>query len=297
MLAALGALFDHGRRLGARRALYLIPDTARAVLRIDTEALARSEAGQALVAQLVPERELSELEAHCGLQPLTDFRELTIWGGGPDGRSFRSVGLLLRARDADAETLAECYRTLVEARGGTLIRTQTPSGPVLASSDGRSAFARVGAERVVTGSPSTVAELLAVVRGEARPLAKQRDFLKLWSSLGGDGAITGVFLPPQSWRSALERAGRIGAGVSAVSGVEAVGLVTGVPKQREAKLLLRTSDQDTARRDATLIEVWASDPPDTLPKGWAVAIRSAEISVEANVITVTVDLSRLNERP
>ena len=297
MLAALGALFDHGRRLGARRALYLIPDTARAVLRLDTEALASSEAGQALVGQLFPERELSDLETHCELQPLTDFRELAIWGGGPDGQSFRSVGLLLRARDADTEALAKCYRTLVEVRGGTLIRTQTPSGPVLASSDGRSAFARVDPERVVTGSPSTVAELLAVMRGEAPPLAKQQDFLELWSNLGGDGAITGVFMPPPAWRSALDRASRIGAGVSAVSGVEAVGLATGVPKRGEAKLLLRTSDQDIARRDATLIEVWTSNPPDTVPRGWAAAIRSAEVSVDANVITVTVDLSDLNEQP
>ena len=99
------------------------------MLRIDTRALERTAAAKMLIGAFVGEEQLSEIEAICGLDPLAALSEATVWVRGPEDQPFQSIGLMLRGRAADAATLAECHRLLVETRGGSIVRLEGPAGP------------------------------------------------------------------------------------------------------------------------------------------------------------------------
>ena len=292
----LYAIIQHGRTSRAERALHELPKTARAVLRIDAAALADSESARALFDWFVPAERLSEIEVRCGLVPLTALDDATVWVGGPEGEPFQSMGLLLRGRTADAETLAECYRTLVEARGGAIDRVATPTGPLLRSRDGQSALAQVDDRTVVTGSTATVAEFMAVERGVVPPLVEETRFRDIWSRVSVGAAIVGVFVAPPRWQSAFERVGAIGDRASALAGVEGLGLTTRAKTPTALTVVLEVTDSEVARRDAALMEVWLEAPPDTVEPYLVDLARSAQIHVDGALITLTLDVSSLPKR-
>ncbi len=292
----LYAIIDHGQTLRNERVLRQLPKTACAVLRIDTTELADSPSARALFDWLVPAERLSEIELRCGLVPLAALHEATIWVGGPEGEPFQSVGLLLRGRTADAEIIAQCYRNLVEARGSAIDRLTTPTGPMLRSRDGRSAFAQVDSHTVVTGSAETVAEFLEVGTGAVPSLVEQVEFRDIWSRVAEDAAIAGVFVAPPRWQSAFERIGAIGDRASALAGVKSLGLTTRAAIPTALELILEATDADTAGRDAALIEIWRETPPETLEPYLVDLARSAQIDVDGPRITITLDVSDLPKR-
>jgi len=295
-VALLYVAIEHGRTLRAERALHELPKTARAVLRIDAAALADSESARALFDWFVPAERLSEIEARCGLAPLAALSDATVWVGGPEGEPFQSIGLLLRGRTADAETLAECYQTLVEARGSAIDRVATPTGPLLRSRDGQSALAQVDDHTVVTGSADTVSEFLAVGRGVVPPLVEEARFRDIWSRVAVGAAIAGVFVAPPRWQSAFERIGAISDQASALAGVEGLGLTTRANIPTALTVVLDVTDSAVARRDAALMEVWMESPPDTVEPYLVNLARSAQIQVDGARITVTLDVSSLPKR-
>jgi len=292
----LYAIIEHGRTLRTNRILYELPKTACAVLRIDAVALADSQSAQALFDWLAPPERLSEIEAGCGLAPLAALRDATVWVGGPEGEPFQSVGLLLRGRTADAETIAQCYRSLVEARGSAIDRVTTPTGPILRSRDGASALAKVDDYTVVTGSSETVAEFMAVARGTVPSLIEAAGFRDLWSRVAGDAAIAGVFVAPPRWQSAFERIGAFGDQASAFTGVKSLGLTTRARIPTALKVMVEVTDADTARRDAALMKAWTDSPPETVEPYLVDLARSAHIDVDGPWITVTLDASSLPKR-
>lgn len=295
-VALLSVVIVHGRRLRAEQALRELPKTARAVLRIDTAALAGSESARALFDWFVPAERLSEIEARCGLAPLTALRDVTIWVGGPDGEGLQSIGLLLRGRTADAETLASCYQTLVEARGSVVERVTTATGPLLRSRDGLSVLSQVDEYTVVTGSADTVSEFLGVAQGLVSPLAEEALFREMWSSVATGAAIAGAFVAPPRWQSAFERIGAIGGDESALAGVEGVGLTTCANVPSALTLVLDVADAAVARRNASLMEAWMESPPDTVEPYVVDLARSAQIQVDGARITLTLDVSSLPKR-
>ena len=295
-VALLYVAIEHGRTLRAERTLHELPKTARAVLRIDAAALADSESARALFDWFVPAERLSEIEARCGLAPLAALSDATVWVGGPEGEPFQSIGLLLRGRTADAETLAECYQTLVEARGSAIDRVATPTGPLLRSRDGQSALAQVDDHTVVTGSADTVSEFLAVGRGVVPPLVEEARFRDIWSRVAVGAAIAGVFVAPPRWQSAFERIGAISDQASALAGVEGLGLTTRANIPTALTVVLDVTDSAVARRDAALMEVWMESPPDTVEPYLVNLARSAQIQVDGARITVTLDVSSLPKR-
>ena len=295
-VALLYVAIEHGRTLRAERTLHELPKTARAVLRIDAAALADSESARALFDWFVPAERLSEIEARCGLAPLAALSDATVWVGGPEGEPFQSIGLLLRGRTADAETLAECYQTLVEARGSAIDRVATPTGPLLRSRDGQSALAQVDDHTVVTGSADTVSEFLAVGRGVVPPLVEEARFRDIWSRVAVGAAIAGVFVAPPRWQSAFERIGAISDQASALAGVEGLGFTTRANIPTALTVVLDVTDSAVARRDAALMEVWMESPPDTVEPYLVNLARSAQIQVDGARITVTLDVSSLPKR-
>lgn len=295
-IVLLYTINQHGRALRAERALHELPKTARAVLRIDAAAVAESKSARALFDWFVPAEHLSEIEARCGLAPLAALSEATVWVGGPEGKPFQSIGLLLRGRTADAETLAECYRTLVEARGGAIDRVTTPTGSLLRSRDGLSALAQIDDRTIVTGSTDTVAEFMAVERGVVPPLVEETRFRDIWSRVAVDAAIAGVFVAPPRWQSAFERVGAISDRGSALAGVEGLGLTTRAKIPTALTVLLEVTDSEVARRDAALMEVWLEAPPDTVEPYLVDLARSAQIHVDGALITLTLDVSSLPKR-
>ncbi|MCZ6805922.1 MAG: hypothetical protein O7F08_03140 [Deltaproteobacteria bacterium] len=296
-IVLLYAIIEHGRTLRAERALHVLPKTARAVLRINPSALANSESALALFDWLVPAERLSEIEARCGLDPLAALSDVTVWVGGPEGESFQSVGLLLQGRTVDSETLAECYRTLVEARGSAIDRVATSTGPLLRSRDGRSALAQVDEHTVVTGSTDTVAEFMAVGRGAVAPLFEEARFRDIWSRMAIGAAIAGAFVAPPRWQSAFERIGAVSDQASALAGVEGLGFTTEAEIPTAITVVLDVKDSDIARRDVALMEVWMESPPDTIEPYWVDIARSAQIEVDGALITLTLDVSGLPKRP
>lgn len=294
-LSALGlfALIYRGHVLRSEHLLRHLPATAQAVLRIDVPAIAHSASARALVFGLAGEEGLVEIERHCGVDPRNALAEVAIWAGGPEGEPLRSVGLWLRGSTVDAEALARCYQALVEARGSSVARDTTAAGPWLRSRDGRSALAEVDERTVVTGSTATVAEFLAVSSGAAPTLDSKAEFVEVWHRAGRSGAIRGAFVAPPRWQSALERMGSLGEDASALAGVEAVALTSEADFDTGATLWLDVETPEIARRDAALIEAWASAPPEDLGEPWRTVIESIWVEVDGSWLRITGDLDGL----
>jgi hypothetical protein len=294
MVGFLSAVVQYGRTRRASRALRELPNNARAVLRIDTSALERTKAATTLVEAFVGEQQLGEIETICGLEPLAALSEATVWVRGPEDQPFQSFGLMLRGRAADAATLAECHRLLVESRGGSIVRVEGPAGPLLASRDRRSAIALLDDWTIVTGSVRTVAEAMAVRHGTAPALIERTRIASLWPRANSGASIAAVLDPPEHWKSALERVAKLGEHASAVQGLQAVALSVRAGSAQTVDVYIDVTDEALATQDAALIRAWATSPPDTLEPPWTDVLRSARVQVRHRTIVVTLDVSSLS---
>jgi hypothetical protein len=263
-------------------------------MRIDIRALEGTAAAKALVGAFVAEEQLSEIEAICGLDPLVALSEATVWVRGREDQPFQSIGLMLRGRAADAATLAECHRLLVETRGGSMIRLQGPAGPVLTSRDRRSAIALLDDRTIVTGSVEAVAEVLAVRRGTAPALIERPRIATLWPRVAAGASVAAVFDPPQHWKSALERVAKLGNEASAMQGLRGIALSVESGSARTVEVYIEVADAELAAQDAALIRAWATSPPDSVEQPWADVLRSARVQVRERTIAVTLDVSSLS---
>ena len=293
MASLLFAAMRYGRTLRASQALRELPSTARAVLRIDTRALEQTPAAKALIEAFVAEEQLSEIQTICGLDPLAALSEATIWVRGPEDQPFQSIGLMLRGRAADAETLAECHRLLVETRGGSIVRLETPSGPVVASRDRRSAIALLDDQTIVTGSVSTVAEAVAVRRGTVPALLERPRIATLWPRVNAGASVAAALDPPEHWKSALERVAKLGDEASAMQGLQSIGLSVESGSARTVVVYIVVNDADLATEDAAVIRAWAASPPKSVQPPWTDVLRSACVQVRERTIVVTLDVSSL----
>ncbi len=247
------ASIRHGSKLRAERPLQVVPKTAGLVARIEIDSFDSREAARALVDRLVEPDGMSEIEARCGLDPLEDLREVTLWVSAPENGAV-GTGMLLRGRTVSAEELARCYETLVQGRGGSVTRVMSAFGSMLTSTDARSALARVDGETIVTGSVDTVSDFLAVASGSAPSLVDDEEFRRLWGRVDGGRLLTGAFIPPPRWQAALERIGQVESGGSALAGVMAVGLTISEPGGLEVLLEVRTAE--TAQEDGERMRSW-----------------------------------------
>lgn len=291
--ALLILLVTRGHTARSERVLRQLPETAQAVLHVDVPAIADSASASILIDTIAGDRGLGEVETVCGFDPRVGLDQVTVWAGGPEGEPFRSIGLLLRGRTVDAEDLAHCYRAVVEARGSAVVRDMTVAGPWLRSRDGLSALAEVDSRTVVTGSTSTVDEFLAVKAGAVPSLIHDPVFSNLWRRSGPGGAIRGVFVAPPRWQSAFERIGTVGAKASALTGVEALGFGTRADPPTSVTLWLDIDDPTIARRDAALLDVWVSAPPDEVEEPWRTVVSSTRVDVDDDWITLISDLEGL----
>ncbi len=294
MAGLLLAAMHYGRTLRAGQALRELPSTARAVLRIDTRALEQTPAAKALIGAFVAEEQLSEIQTICGLDPLAALSEVTIWVRGPEEQPFQSIGLMLRGRAADAETLAECHRLLVETRGGSTVRLEAPSGPVVTSRDHRSAIALLDDQTIVTGSVRTVAEAIAVRRGTLPALLERPRIATLWPRVNAGASVAVALDPPEHWKSALERVAKLGDEASAMQGLQSIGLSVEAGSARTVVLYIVVNDPDLAAQDAAVIRAWAASPPKSVRPPWTDVLRSARVQVRERTIVVTLDVSSLS---
>jgi hypothetical protein len=295
MAGLLLAAMQYGRTLRASQALRELPSTARAVLRIDTRALERTAAAKTLLGAFVAEEQLSEIETICGLDPLAALSEATVWVRGPEDQPFQSIGLMLRGRAADAATLAECHRLLVETRGGSIVRLAGPAGPLLASRDRRSAIALLDDWTIVTGSVKTVAEAMAVRHGTAPALMERPRIAALWPHVNAGASVAAVLDPPQHWKSALERVAKLGDEASAMQGLQSIALSVESGSAQTVDVYIDVTDAELATQDAAIIRAWAASPPDSVEPPWTDVLRSARVQVRKHTIVVTLDVSSLSE--
>ena len=294
-IALIGLALLRGKAIEANRVLRTLPNTAVGVLHIDLEALGSSSEATRLLSTLAPERELSEIETLCELDPLTDLSEVTIWVRGKE-RTLQSFGVMLTGRTVDATRLAECHRALVKARGSNVIRVQGPAGPLIASEDETSALAMVGQSTVVTGSLETVVEAIATKQTRHPALETRPVSASLWQELDDGGAVRAVFEAPHSWKDALRNA--VGDGESpALEGVDALGLSITASRGMPAELLVVTSSAERATQIGEELEGWKEAPPPTISEPWKTVLRSANIRWEGNRLHVGTDLASLSNDP
>ncbi|MGB8329735.1 MAG: hypothetical protein WCE62_06375 [Polyangiales bacterium] len=294
MVALLFAAIERGRTVRASEVLHRLPNTARAILRIDLGALDHTGAAKALFDAFIAEEQLSEIEAICGLDPLTSLREVTVWVRGPEVQPFQSIGLMLRGGPATSTTLAECHRRLVERRGGSIVRIDGPDGPVLASLDRRSAIAQLDERTIVTGSVDTVVEAMAVQRGTVPALVEGGVIAALWPKVSVGTCVSAAVDPPTHWKSALERIAERGTGASALQGVLSLALSIEAGSAETVHVYIDTAGAELAMQDAALIEQWRALPPEWAAPRWAEVLRSARVDVRHHAIVVTLDVSSLS---
>ena len=298
LAAVIYVAFERGRASRGTRALTDLPRTARAVLRVDTQALERSAAAATLTEAFLPREALSELASTCGLDPLGDLSEVTVWVRGSDRAPFESFGVMLSGSKVDAARIAACHQRLVEARGGAVVRLDAPSGPLLASDDRRSAIALIDSQTAVTGSVETVAEALAVRRGLLPPLSERAPVASLWREVSPGAAIAAVVHPPEHWAEALRRGtASKEAESSALDGIEAVALSVRPGPRQTLEALLDAETPELAEQSATLLRGIASSPPESVEAPWDEVLRSAEVATRGARVHVRLDLSSLAKHP
>ena len=287
-----GAL-EQGQTLRASRALRELPSTTRFVLAIDPGALETSASARALVEAFVGVEQLSDIEATCDLDPMRDLSELVLWVRGSEREPFESFGLSLTGKTVDAAAIAECHRLLVDARGGSVIRLEAPSGPLLASDDRRSAIALVDERTVITGAVRTVAEAMAVRQGRLPALEERTRVAEVWPRVRRGAALAAVFDPPAYWKTALERIPAFGADPSALEGIETVALSAKRGRETTVDVLVDASTPELAERNAEIIRSWVDEPPADVEPPWTEVLRSARIRVEGVRVIATLDVAAL----
>jgi len=287
-----GAL-EQGQTLRASRALRELPSTTRFVLAIDPGALETSASARALVEAFVGVEQLSDIEATCDLDPMHDLSELVLWVRGSEQEPFESFGLSLTGKTIDATAIAECHRLLVDARGGSVIRLEAPSGPLLASDDRRSAIALVDERTVITGAVRTVAEAMAVRQGRLPALEERTRVAEVWPRVRRGAALAAVFDPPAYWKTALERIPAFGADPSALEGIETVALSAKRGSETTIDVLVDASTPELAERNAEIIRSWVDEPPADVEPPWTEVLRSARIRVEGVRVIATLDVAAL----
>lgn len=292
-VALLYGAIEHGRRIREQEPLHELPSTARAVLRIDTGSLRHTPAAAALFHALGPEEQLTEIEATCGIAPLDALSDIVLWVRGPDDQPFQSIGLMLTGRTADATALAECHRSLVEDRGGSVVRLDGPTGSLLTSRDRRSAIALLDQRTIVTGSVRTVAETLEVARGSAPALVVRAPIAELWRRISRDAAVSTVLEPPEHWREALQNLDSRGQDRPALEGIRMIGLRIRSGSERMIEVELYFVEPDTARRSAAQIEGWLRNPPDSVEPPWIDVLTTATVKAEGQTISISLDVSAL----
>lgn len=297
MIALLFAMLQRGRTLRSSQILQQLPGTARAVLRVEPGALEGAAAARALFDAFVAEEQLSEIETSCGLDPLASLSDATVWVRGPDDQPFQSIGLMLRGRSVDAAALLQCYALLVEARGGSIVRLQSPAGALLASRDRRSAIARLDERTIVTGSVDTVVEAMAVQRGTAPALTERARIATRWPRLSAGACIAAVLDPPTHWKSALERIAELGDGTSALKGVESIALAVQSGSANDVEVYIDVTAAEQAAQDAALIRTWLASASESIGAPWAEVLHSARVQVRGRTISVTLDVSSLSRTP
>jgi hypothetical protein len=290
----LFAAMQHARTLRANRVLHQLPSTARAVLRIDTSALEHTPAAKTLLAAFVPDEQLSEIEAVCGLDPIRGLTNVTAWVRGPEEQPFQSTGLMLQGRTVDAEALAECHRLLVETRGGSIVRIDSGAGPLQASRDRQSAIGLLDGRTIVTGSVRTVAEAMAVGRGAVPALAERPLMAELWRKVSMGAGIVAILDPPVHWKSALQRVMKLGSEPSAIEGAQTVAVSVEAGSAQTLELHIVVIDERLAEQDAELIRAWVASPPDSVEPPWTKLLQSARVRVRDRTIVVTLDVSSLS---
>ena len=294
MAGLLFAAMQHAQSLRASRVLHQLPSTARAVLRIDTAALERTDAAKAFLGAFVADEQLSEIEAVCGLDPIESLSEVTVWVRGPDDQPFQSIGLMLRGRTANAATLAACHRALVEGRGGSVARLDHPEGPLLAGGDQRSAIAVVDERTITTGSVGTVAEAISVRHGSAPALVERDRMAALWPSVSTKSSIAAVLEPPDHWIAALQRVTTRFDAPLAMQDVEAIGLSIESGSRQTAKVYMEVGDALLAARYAERIRAWLASLPESIEPPWRDVLQSGRVRAEGHRIELALDVSSLS---
>jgi hypothetical protein len=284
-------IIEHGQRLRATAPLRELPSTARAVLRIDTDALRATPAAARLLESFVAKEQLSEIEKSCEIAPIEALGAITVWVRGPEDQPFQSIGLMLQGRTVDAARLVECHRSLVQARGGSVVRVDAPMGPLLASRDRRSAVALVDDRTIVTGSVRTVAETMEAAAGLVPTLTDRAAFAALWRQVGPRSAVAAVLEPPAHWREALGSLGDRSLDRAALEGVRALGLAIRSGSKRNVEVYVDLLDPSAASRDAAEIEAWLRDPPGSIEPPWADVLRAARLQLKGAMIQIRLDVS------
>lgn len=290
----LFAAMQHAKTLRSIQLLHQLPSTARAVLRIDSAALEKTAAGKTLLATIVGTEQLSQIEMVCALDPLEALSEVVVWIRGPDEQPLQSIGVMLKGRAANARTLAACHRALVEGRGGTVIRLDGPSGPMLASREQQSAIAVIDDRTIVAGSVTTVTEALEVRRGVAPALVERRRIAARWPFLARGSSISAILEPPAHWISALERVAERLGGPFALEGAQTIGFFVESRSAGAVAFSIDVSSPELAAQNAARMRDWIASPPEQLEPPWTDVLRTARVSVRDRNIEVTVDVSSLS---
>jgi hypothetical protein len=288
--ALLVAAMRYGRTERAERMLAGVPGSARAVLRIDTRALERSTAANALLGMFLPDEQLSEIEAVCGLDPRLALAEATAWVRGSDEQPIQSIGLLLRGRSTDAATLADCHRALVEARGGSIVRIDSTSGPILASRKRGSAIAALDSRTIVTGSVGTVAEAVAVHRGAAPSLAEGTPLAVLWREVAPGSGIVAIADPPPHWKSAIVRVMGLEQEAAALDHIQTIAVSAGPGSAGTLDLHIDAGDPEGAKQVADVLESWLASSTERLEQDPLELEQPAELSVRNQTVMVTLKI-------
>ena len=294
MAGLLFGAMQHAKTLRANRLLHQLPRTARAILKIDAASIADTGAARTLLGAFVPDEQLSEIEAICALDPIEGLSEVIVWVRGPDDQPFQSIGVMLRGRAASAAALAACHRSLVEGRGGSVVRLDSPSGPMLADLHQRSAISVVDDRTIIAGSVTTVTEAIAVRRGTAPALVERSLIAARWPLLSRGSSISAILEPPDHWMSALERVTQWSDGPSALEGAQTIGLFVESGSAGAVTLSIDVSSPELAAQDAERIRRWIAASPENVKPPWTNVLQSARVSARERTIEVTVDVSSLS---
>ncbi len=151
----------------------------------------------------------------------------------------------------EIEALTRCVAHANDEMGTALHETEIEGTPVLASDQGSSVAAPLGAHGVMTGPVNAVASSLRALRGDANAVAPE--LATLWESLQTRRDVRIVGTLPEGWRSFFSQLPRgdahrpehIAIGISLAHGLDAEASLT-MPNESDASALRAAADRQLA---------------------------------------------------
>jgi hypothetical protein len=300
-LLVVGAFAAGGFYLLAKNArlpehpLDRVPASAEMAAWVDAPALLGSTIWRRFVVDTGEDAAIRGLAERCGFDPLAQLSNVTAFVTGEPG-ALDHVGFVAEG-EFDHDALGGCLRSAVTEDGGELREIELEGVPAVASANGPSRAAFVGAKGIVAGHEEVVVEALRAIAGRESTFGRDESIRPLWDRLARSREIVAVAHIPEHWQASLTRllgAERANVLVPHLTELRTLGFGARVSRGLGMTLVAVTSSEEAATELSTkareALGRLTSNPLVAISPAGAV-LANLETNAAGNEVTIALDIT------